>query len=81
MEIQAVRLVVPDVFIYHTKQFNIRYNSQETYKLKLMQCPAFRSGRKEKICDEYCKYPGKVEREEDLWKDNSPCMECPLTGI
>ena len=36
---------------------------------------------KEKICDEYCKYPGKVEREEDLWKDNSPCMECPLTGI
>ena len=36
---------------------------------------------KEKICDEYCKYPGKVEREEDLWKDNSPCIECPLTGI
>lgn len=36
---------------------------------------------KEKICDEYCKYPEKVEREEDLWKDNSPCMECPLTGI
>lgn len=36
---------------------------------------------KEKICDEYCKYPGKVEREEDLLKDNSPCMECPLAGI
>lgn len=35
---------------------------------------------KQEICDSYCKYPTLAEREE-LFEDNSPCMECPLTRL
>lgn len=36
---------------------------------------------KEEICDEYCKYPGIVEDQEDLLKKDGPCSKCPLNKL
>lgn len=36
---------------------------------------------KQEICDGYCKYPTLTKREGELFEDNSPCMECPLTRL
>nr|WP_288753870.1 hypothetical protein [uncultured Anaerostipes sp.] len=33
------------------------------------------------MCDGYCKYPTQVDSREDLFADDSPCMECPLTKL
>lgn len=36
---------------------------------------------KQEMCDDYCKYPTIVNDREDLFADNSPCTECPLTKL
>lgn len=36
---------------------------------------------KEKMCDEYCKYPEKVKDKDELYEDNTPCTTCPLNDI
>ena len=36
---------------------------------------------KQEICDDYCKYPTIVNDREDLFADDSPCMECPLNKL
>lgn len=36
---------------------------------------------KQEMCDGYCKYPTQVDNREDLFADDSPCMECPLTKL
>lgn len=36
---------------------------------------------KQEMCDGYCKYPAIVNDREDLFADNSPCTECPLTKL
>ena len=36
---------------------------------------------KQEMCDDYCKYPTIVNDREDLFADDSPCMECPLNKL
>lgn len=36
---------------------------------------------KQEMCDNYCKYPTIVNDREDLFADDSPCMECPLNKL
>ena len=37
---------------------------------------------KNDVCDKLCKYPMEEGHEEDwLYKDNSPCMTCPLNRL
>ena len=36
---------------------------------------------KQEMCDGYCKHPTQVDSREDLFADDSPCMECPLTKL
>ena len=37
---------------------------------------------KNDVCDKLCKYPMEEGHEEDwLYKDNSPCMSCPMNRL
>lgn len=36
---------------------------------------------KQEMCDDYCKYPTIVNDREDLFADDSPCMECQLNKL
>lgn len=36
---------------------------------------------KQEMCDDYCKYPTIVNDREDLFADDSPCIECPLNKL
>lgn len=36
---------------------------------------------KQEMCDDYCKYPTIVNDREDLFANDSPCMECPLNKL
>lgn len=37
---------------------------------------------KNDVCDKICKYPMEEGHSEDwLYKDNSPCMTCPMNRL
>ena len=36
---------------------------------------------KQEMCDGYCIHPTQVDSREDLFADDSPCTECPLTKL
>lgn len=36
---------------------------------------------KQEICDDFCKYPGLMQDQDDLYKENGPCSKCPLNKL
>lgn len=36
---------------------------------------------KNDMCDKYCKYPGSVEDQEELYDQDGPCNSCPLNRL
>lgn len=36
---------------------------------------------KHEICDDFCKYPGLVQDQDDIYKENGPCSKCPLNKL